>query len=102
MEQEEHDKTHIFTQVVDVLQNDPSTKKDTLVAKLDPFRQQVTEGMTDEDFTFLFPTSRLLAIDEGERQADKGIEPDVFITWTPEHFERNVDLETALAFLRDS
>ncbi|WP_158598337.1 hypothetical protein [Falsibacillus albus] len=29
----------------------------------------------------------------------KGVEPEIYIKWTPEHIERDVDLERALEFL---
>ncbi|MGT2742799.1 S41 family peptidase [Streptococcus plurextorum] len=53
-----------------------------------------------DDYVLIFPTSRLLAIDHGIVQADKGIEPDIVIPWTPEHFVRDVDIAEALAFLK--
>lgn len=52
-----------------------------------------------DDYVLIFPTSRLLTIDEGKGQTDKGIEPDRYISWTPEHLERDVDLEEALRYL---
>lgn len=53
-----------------------------------------------DDYHLIFPTSRLLTIDQGEGQTDRGIEPDIVIPWTPEHLERDVDLEEAMIFLK--
>ncbi|MTB63766.1 peptidase S41 [Streptococcus sp. zg-86] len=49
-----------------------------------------------DDYQFMFPTSRNLDLDLGKGMTDKGVEPDVFIPWTPEHLERDVDLEECL------
>ncbi|MGT2828792.1 S41 family peptidase [Streptococcus hillyeri] len=54
-----------------------------------------------DDYRFIFPTSRLLTIDKGQGQTDKGIEPDILIPWTEEHLSRDVDLEKALLFLKE-
>ncbi|VUX01890.1 Peptidase family S41 [Streptococcus constellatus] len=48
------------------------------------------------DYEFVFPTSRSLAIDKGQGMKDKGVIPDVFIPWTPEQLERDIDLEECL------
>lgn len=52
-----------------------------------------------EQFRLIFPTSRYLGIDTGKGMTDIGILPDVHIPWTPEHLERDVDLDMALDFL---
>lgn len=52
-----------------------------------------------DQYCLIFPTSRMLSIDEGRGTTDKGIEPDIYIEWTPEHLVRDVDLEQALALL---
>lgn len=52
-----------------------------------------------DQFRLVFPTSRYLGIDAGRGLTDKGILPDVQIPWTPEHLERDVDLDMALDFL---
>ncbi|EGV06738.1 S41 family peptidase [Streptococcus constellatus subsp. pharyngis] len=48
------------------------------------------------DYEFVFPTSRSLAVDKGQGMNDKGVIPDIFIPWTPEHLERDIDLEECL------
>lgn len=50
-------------------------------------------------FRLVLPTSRYLGIDAGRGLTDKGIFPDVHIPWTPEHLERDVDLDMALDVL---
>lgn len=58
--------------------------------------------MTLDDYCLIFPTSRLLSIDEGKGETDRGIEPDILIPWTEEHLERDIDLEEALRFLKEN
>ena len=48
------------------------------------------------DYEFVFPTSRSLAVDKGQGMNDKGMIPDIFIPWTPEHLEQDIDLEECL------
>lgn len=51
------------------------------------------------DYTFMYPTSRSLAVDAGAGMTDKGVAPDILIPWTPQHLESDVDLAQALAYL---
>ncbi len=51
----------------------------------------------DEGYELWYPTSRLSRIDKGLGMTGKGIEPNIYIPWTPEHLERDVDLEAALS-----
>ncbi|MEN8702209.1 S41 family peptidase [Bacillus infantis] len=53
----------------------------------------------DNGFEFMYPTSRLSRIDRGMGMTGKGIEPDLYVPWTPEHLERDADLEKALEWL---
>ena len=53
----------------------------------------------DEGFELMYPTSRLSRIDKGEGMTGKGIEPDIYIPWTPEHLETDVDVKRALQVL---
>lgn len=46
-------KIEIFDQVVSIVQNDSSTKKDKRGADPLPFRNQISEEMSDDDFEFL-------------------------------------------------
>ena len=54
------------------------------------------------DYELLFPTSRDTRIDEGKGMNDKGVEPDILIPWTPEHLERDVDLEECLNYCKNA
>lgn len=49
-----------------------------------------------DNFTLMYPTSRLLALDSGNGMMKKGVKVDHYIPWTPEHLKRDVDLETLL------
>jgi hypothetical protein len=53
----------------------------------------------DEGFQFMYPTSRLSRIDRGMGMTGKGIAPDLYVPWTPEHLNRDADLEKALEWL---
>lgn len=44
----------------------------------------------------VYPTSRLLSLDYGKGMMGKGVSVDTYIPWTPEHLERDVDLEYVL------
>lgn len=52
-----------------------------------------------EGFEFMYPTSRLSRIDKGMGMTGKGIEPDIYIPWTPQHLNSDIDLEKALDYL---
>lgn len=54
----------------------------------------------NDTFELSYPTSRLSRIDEGRGMTRKGIEPHVYIPWTPEHLKRDVDMEKAFELLR--
>ncbi len=56
----------------------------------------------EEGFEFMYPTSRLSRIDAGRGMTGIGIEPHVNIPWTPEHFDVDVDRESALGVLSSS
>ena len=53
------------------------------------------------DFSFMYPMKRSLLLDRGEGQARKGVPVDIHIPWTPEHLERDVELETALRLIEE-
>lgn len=54
----------------------------------------------DEDFALVVPTAKYVAATEGHATLGRGIVPDVHIVWTPEHLERDVDLERACELVR--
>lgn len=43
-------------------------------------------------FELYYPTSRLNSMDEGKTLLDVAVHPDVYIPWTPEHLEKDIDL----------
>ncbi len=47
-----------------------------------------------------YPTSRSKAIDRGNGTRGKGLEPDVFVPWTPKHIFEDVDLSVAINWLK--
>lgn len=59
----------------------------------------LTRKSWDEGYELWYPTSRLSRIDQGNGMTGKGIQPHIHIPWTPEHLNRDVDLEAALNLL---
>ncbi len=49
-----------------------------------------------DEYALVYPTSRLISLDYGKGMMGKGVPVDEYITWTPEHLERDVDLEYVL------
>ena len=52
-----------------------------------------------EDFSFVYPMSRQEHIDKGIRFMGKGHPVDIFVPWTPENLERDIELEKALEII---
>lgn len=46
-----------------------------------------------DQFQLVYPTSRAKRIDAGKGILHKGVPVDVYIPWTPEHLEKDIDLE---------
>lgn len=46
-----------------------------------------------DEYALVYPTSRLLSLDYGKGMMGEGVAVDEYITWTPEHLIRDVDLE---------
>lgn len=59
----------------------------------------VTYALFDP-YALVYPTSRLLALDDGRRMAGKGVCVDTYIPWTPEHLTRDVELDYILSEIR--
>ena len=55
----------------------------------------------EEGFELWYPTSKLKRVDNGKGMTGIGIEPDVYIPWTPEHIHEDVDMKKALELLSD-
>ena len=56
---------------------------------------------TWDHFRLLYPTSRSGAVSLGEGMSHKGVPVDHYIPWTPEHLERDVDLEYVLEKIKN-
>ncbi len=54
------------------------------------------------EYVLHYPTSRSKAIDRGEGTRGKGLQPDIFIPWTPKHIFEDIDLSIALNWLTAS
>lgn len=70
-----------------------------------------TLGITDysncsmaawDHYEMLYPTSRDGRIDKGMGLGHRGVQVDYYIPWTPEHLERDVDLEFVLGLIEKS
>ncbi|MBM0067467.1 S41 family peptidase [Alkalicoccobacillus gibsonii] len=55
----------------------------------------------DEGYVLHYPSSKLARVDDGLGMTGKGIEPHVYIPWTPKHVEVDVDLNNALERLEN-
>ena len=54
------------------------------------------------DYVLHYPTSRSRAIDSGKGTRGKGLQPDIFVPWTPRHLFEDVDLTAAVRWLETS
>lgn len=50
-------------------------------------------------FRLKYSTSRDSCIDKGKGLTGVGVVPEIYIPWTPEHIERDIDMEKAVEFL---
>lgn len=53
----------------------------------------------ENKFELWYPTSKLSTVDEGKGMNGIGIQPDIYIPWTPKHFKEDIDLKKALELL---
>ena len=51
------------------------------------------------EYQLMFPTSRCLSLDQGKGMTDQGVEPDIEVPWSPDYFERDVDLDKCLELI---
>ncbi|WP_026477100.1 S41 family peptidase [Alkaliphilus transvaalensis] len=58
----------------------------------------LTSIKIDEVFQLMYPTSKMASVMK-KQFTYNGIEPDIYIPWTPEHIEKDLDLEEALKIL---
>lgn len=54
-----------------------------------------------DNYTFMYPTSRRLALDKGIVMGGKGVPVDIYIPFSEEHIHRDVDLEKVLEIIGD-
>ncbi|AVR00387.1 hypothetical protein OBCHQ24_15710 [Oceanobacillus iheyensis] len=55
----------------------------------------------DDQFELMYATSRLDQLDTRKPDAERGIKPDVYIPWTPEHINKDIDLEEAMKLIQE-
>ncbi len=55
----------------------------------------------NDRFELWYPVSRLKRIDRGKGMTGIGIHPDVYIPWSPQHLEKDLDLEKAMQILKE-
>jgi hypothetical protein len=65
------------------------------------YSNQAFEEFKEEGFEFFYATSRSDRVDLGEGIDFRGFKPDILISWTPEHLERDVDIEKAIQYLKE-
>lgn len=56
----------------------------------------------DKQFSLCYPISRLQQKTEIDPIHGKGIQPDLYIKWTPKHIEEDIDLQQALKLIEKS
>ncbi len=65
-------------------------------AGLNDYSNLINNDWNDK-FSLYYPTSRMISLDNGNK--DTGIKPDIYVEWTPEHLQSDIDIETALNLL---
>jgi len=50
----------------------------------------------------IYPTSRSLYLDKGVHMRRSGVPVDIHIPWTPEHCQRDVDLDVVMELIESS
>lgn len=58
-----------------------------------------TDEIIGDRFRLMYATSRHNRVDKGNGMKGIGIAPDIYIPWTPEMLERDIDMEKALEIL---
>lgn len=62
----------------------------------------LTSMKWEEGFELWYPTSKLKRVDDGKGMTGIGIEPDIYIPWTPHHFQEDVDMKKALELISNT
>lgn len=55
----------------------------------------------EDQFELMYATSRLDQLDTRKPDAEQGIKPDIYIPWTPEHLNRDIDMEKVVKQLQE-
>lgn len=61
----------------------------------------VAEQKFEDDFSLTYATSVYEGAKYGKGYDNVGVQPDIYIPWSPEHIEKDVDLEYAIEFLKN-
>lgn len=61
----------------------------------------LTKKVWNHQFKLMYATSRLEQLDYRNPEAELGIKPDIYIPWTPQHINKDVDMEKALKILKE-
>lgn len=69
-------------------------------AGLNDYSNLVT--MEWNDFEFSYPTSRLKQIDYRDENFTHGIKPHLYVPWTPEHIEKDIDMDIAMNYIKNN
>ncbi|MFN8577037.1 MAG: S41 family peptidase [Candidatus Sericytochromatia bacterium] len=57
------------------------------------------EKFDDYGFDLMYPTTKSTRVIDGRGIDNIGVKPDIYIPWTPEHIDRDIDLEIALDYI---
>jgi C-terminal processing protease CtpA/Prc len=60
----------------------------------------LTSHKWGDEFELMYPTSRLSRIDNNEGMTGIGIQPHTYIPWTPQHVKEDIDIKSAIEYLR--
>lgn len=60
----------------------------------------VAEQKFEDDFSLYYATSVYEGVKYGKGYDNIGVKPEIYIPWSPEHINKDVDLEYALKFLK--
>ncbi|MFF2753098.1 S41 family peptidase [Psychrobacillus sp. NPDC058041] len=55
-----------------------------------------------EGFELWYPTSKLKRVDDGKGMTRIGLEPDIYIPWTPQHIKEDLDMQMALEIIKSN
>ncbi|MGP4079431.1 S41 family peptidase [Pseudalkalibacillus sp. R45] len=54
----------------------------------------------DNKFELWYPTTKLSKVDEGKGMSGVGIQPNIYIPWSPDHIKQDIDLQKAFEHLQ--